>query len=66
MLSGACWPQPMWNLWAPAYTALARHAVARGRRVILTGRGGDEWLTMSPYLLADQLKRGDVAREHGA
>lgn len=57
----ATWPQPMWNIWSPAYTALARQAMARGRRVILTGRGGDEWLTISPYLLADQLKRGDFA-----
>jgi asparagine synthetase B (glutamine-hydrolysing) len=61
LAQGACWPQPMWNLWSPAYTALARHAVARGRQVILTGRGGDEWLTISPYLLADQLKRGDFS-----
>ena len=55
------WPQPMWNIWSPAYMALAREAQTRGRRVILTGRGGDEWLTISPYLLADQLKRGDLA-----
>lgn len=57
--SGAHWPQPMRNIWAPGYMTLARHAAARGRRVILTGRGGDEWLTISPYLLADQLRRGD-------
>lgn len=59
-LSGT-WPQPMWNIWSPAYTTLARQAMSRGRRVILTGRGGDEWLTISPYLLADQLRRGDLA-----
>ena len=29
--------------------------------MILTGRGGDEWLTISPYLLADLFKRGDIA-----
>lgn len=56
----ATWPQPMWNLWAPAYRALARRAAADGRRLLLTGRGGDEWLTLSPYLLADLLGRGDV------
>nr|MBA2304224.1 hypothetical protein [Acidobacteriota bacterium] len=60
MSQSASWPQPMWNLWSPAYMTLARHAASRGRRVILTGRGGDEWLTISSYLLADQLKRGDV------
>ena len=54
-------PQPIWNMWAPAYEPLAHTAAANGRRVVLTGRGGDEWLTISPYLLADQLKRGDVA-----
>ena len=56
----ATWPQPMWNLWAPAYMALASRAAADGRRLLLTGRGGDEWLTLSPYLLADLLGRGDV------
>lgn len=54
-------PQPIWNIWAPAYDPLARLAAERGRQVVLTGRGGDEWLTVSPYLLADQLKRGDLA-----
>ncbi len=57
----AGWPLPMWNIWSPGYMTLARHAAARGRRVALTGRGGDEWLTISPYLLADQLKQCDVA-----
>lgn len=54
------WPQPMWNLWTPAYSALAAAGAARGRRLLLTGRGGDEWLTISPYLLADLLPRGQV------
>ena len=57
----ASWPQPIWNIWTPAYAPLARLAADRGRQVVLTGRGGDEWLTVSPYLMADQLKRGDVA-----
>jgi asparagine synthase (glutamine-hydrolysing) len=57
--SSADWPQPMWNVWSPAYMTLARHAADAGRRVVLTGRGGDEWLTISPYLLADQIGRGD-------
>jgi len=55
------WPQPVWNMWAPVYLPLARQAAGRGCGVILTGRGGDEWLTVSPYLLADQIRRGDVA-----
>jgi asparagine synthase (glutamine-hydrolysing) len=56
----AGWPQPMWNVWTPAYMRLARRAADRGRRLVLTGRGGDEWLTISPYLLADQVRRGDL------
>ena len=52
--------QPLWNIWSPAYERLARGA-GEDRRVLLTGRGGDEWLTVSPYLLADQVKRGDWA-----
>jgi len=54
-------PQPVWNMWAPAYNPLAELAASQGKRVILTGRGGDEWLTISPYLLADLFKRGDLA-----
>lgn len=58
----ATWPQPMWNLWAPAYLSLARMAAADGRRLLLTGRGGDEWVAISPYLLADQLRSGRIVQ----
>jgi asparagine synthase (glutamine-hydrolysing) len=54
------WPVPMWNVWAPAYERLAGLAGSRGCRSILTGRGGDEWLTITPYLAADLIKRGDL------
>jgi asparagine synthase (glutamine-hydrolysing) len=57
----ADWPQPMWNIWAPAYMNLAARAADHGADAILTGRGGDEWLTVTPYLLADLVARGDVA-----
>jgi asparagine synthase (glutamine-hydrolysing) len=57
----AGWPQPMFNAWAPAYMHLASLGAADGARVVLTGRGGDEWLTITPYLLADLFGRGDVA-----
>jgi len=57
----AGWPQPMWNIWSPAYMHLARVAGLEGARVVLTGRGGDEWLTVTPYLMADLAARGDVA-----
>ena len=57
----AGWPQPMWNIWSPAYMHLARVARTAGARVVLTGRGGDEWLTVTPYLMADLALRGDAA-----
>jgi asparagine synthase (glutamine-hydrolysing) len=52
---------PLLNTWAPAYNTLARRGHADGVRTILTGTGGDEWLTLSPFLSADLLSRGDVA-----
>ena len=57
----AGWPQPMFNAWAPGYMHLASLGAADGARVVLTGRGGDEWLTITPYLLADLFGRGDLA-----
>ena len=58
---GADWPVPMWNVWAPAYEHLARAGVDCGCDTILTGRGGDEWLTITPYLTADLVRGGDFA-----
>src|SRR5262249_8921944 len=49
---------PILNSWLPAYLALARRAKLDGVRTILTGRGGDEWLCVSPYLSADLMRRG--------
>lgn len=37
-------------------------ASADGVRVLLTGIGGDEWLTGSPYYYADLLRRGRLGR----
>jgi len=50
---------PILNIWAPAYLALARRAVRDEIRLILTGEGGDEWLTVTPYLAADLIRRGE-------
>lgn len=47
---------PMQNPWLPAYQSLARQARARGRDIILTGSGGDEWLTVTPVYAADLLR----------
>jgi asparagine synthase (glutamine-hydrolysing) len=50
---------PLTNIWLPAYVGLAAEAWRRGYRTILTGNGGDEWLTVSPYLAADLLRDVD-------
>jgi asparagine synthetase B (glutamine-hydrolysing) len=51
---------PLQNLWTPAYDRLALEGKALGCEVILTGTGGDEWLTVSPYYAADLMRRLDV------
>jgi asparagine synthase (glutamine-hydrolysing) len=53
-------PAPLINLWLPAYDRLGREGRARGCSVILTGNGGDEWLTVSPYYAADLMRVLDV------
>lgn len=52
---------PIQNPWLPAYEHLADVAAARGAKVVLTGSGGDEWLTVSPMYAADLIRRLDVA-----
>ena len=52
---------PVLNTWGPAYHALARRGRIDGVRTIMTGMGGDEWLSVSPLISADMLSRGDVA-----
>jgi asparagine synthase (glutamine-hydrolysing) len=47
------WPAPVVNLWLPAFNHLALEGRERGCRVILSGHGGDEWLTVTPYYAAD-------------
>jgi asparagine synthetase B (glutamine-hydrolysing) len=54
-------PSPLLNTWWPAYYGLAEEGAKRGCRVILTGNGGDEWLTISPLLAADLLRDLDFA-----
>jgi asparagine synthase (glutamine-hydrolysing) len=53
---------PALNPWGPAYLTLAGRAVEHDVGTILTGSGGDEWLTVSPFLAADLLRRGDLLR----
>ncbi|HYJ86508.1 MAG TPA: asparagine synthase-related protein [Pyrinomonadaceae bacterium] len=47
---------PLMNTWLPAYSGLALEGKRRGCSTILTGNGGDEWLTITPYLSADLLR----------
>lgn len=54
-------PSPLLNTWWPPYYGLAQEGTKRGCRVILTGNGGDEWLTISPFLAADFLRDFDLA-----
>lgn len=53
-------PSPMMHTWTPAYSALATRARQQGMDVILTGGGGDEWLSISPTLTADYLRTGNL------
>jgi asparagine synthetase B (glutamine-hydrolysing) len=58
--ASAASPAPLFNVWEPAYRSLVEAGVNHGCRVIFTGGGGDEWLTVGPFLAADLLLRGDV------
>ena len=55
------WPQPLLNVWLPAYQSLVREGIDRGCGVVFTGTGGDEWLTVSPYYGADLMRAHDIA-----
>jgi len=55
------WPIPMLNMWHAGFLPLVARGQERGCRVILSGAGGDEWLTVTPYLAADLLKSFDIA-----
>jgi asparagine synthase (glutamine-hydrolysing) len=55
--AAAGWPAPVLSPWLSGYRHLNEAAAARGCRSILTGGGGDEWLTVSPYWSADLLRR---------
>jgi asparagine synthase (glutamine-hydrolysing) len=51
---------PVNSSWSPAYQTLARRGRLDGVETILTGSGGDEWLTVSVYYAADLLRRGRI------
>jgi asparagine synthase (glutamine-hydrolysing) len=53
-------PSPLLNTWMPVYTDLALRGKRRGVTTILSGAGGDEWLTVTPSLAADLMRTGDL------
>lgn len=53
-------PLPLVNPWRPAYMRLGEDARRHGCTVLLTGAGGDEWLTVNPFYMADLLRRRDL------
>jgi asparagine synthase (glutamine-hydrolysing) len=55
------WPAPLQNVWNPAYYRLGLEGKQRGCRIILTGGGGDEWLTVDPIFAADLLRNLKIA-----
>ena len=50
------WPMPLVNLWHPLYTHLALKGRAEGAKTVLTGAGGDEWLSVAPMWAADCIR----------
>ena len=52
---------PLQNPWKPATRALACLARAHGCSVVLTGSGGDEWLTADASIISDYLRSGNLA-----
>jgi asparagine synthetase B (glutamine-hydrolysing) len=54
-------PQPIQNPWRIAYNNLAQRGVDKDCEVILTGIGGDDWLTVNPGYIADLIKNLDVS-----
>lgn len=51
---------PLQNVWTPAYDILTQAGRDRGIDNVLTGGGGDEWLTITPLIAADYLAKGDL------
>ena len=53
---------PAINYYTPPYLQLAREASARGCKTVITGNGGDEWLTVTPFYAADLIRSLDLRR----
>jgi asparagine synthase (glutamine-hydrolysing) len=53
------WPAPLLSFFLPAYHRLGLEGGRRGCTTIMTGGGGDEWLTVTPTYAADLLMAFD-------
>ena len=53
---------PVQNIWITGYQALSLQGKKAGCEMILTGTGGDEWLSVSPYYAADLMKNLDFIK----
>jgi asparagine synthetase B (glutamine-hydrolysing) len=53
---------PLQNIFRPVFAALDDEAKPRGVTRILAGFGGDEWLGVTPYWMADLLARGHLGQ----
>lgn len=58
------WPQPLVNCCLPTLERLCREGQRLGCDVLLTGDGGDEWLTAHPIVAADFLRAFDAGALH--
>jgi asparagine synthase (glutamine-hydrolysing) len=56
------WPAPILNPWMLPYIRLAERGILHGVKVVLTGRGGNEWLGTSQHLSAEVMKNLDAAK----
>jgi asparagine synthase (glutamine-hydrolysing) len=54
------YPLPLQHVWWPAYEPLALEGKRHGCTTILTGGGGDEWLTVGRGFGIDLLRAGDL------
>jgi asparagine synthase (glutamine-hydrolysing) len=57
-LAGTC-PVPTTDVFKPPYLDLLRMAKSDGCDIVLTGEGGDEWLTVTPAYAADLIRTGN-------
>ena len=56
LMLGSTLEAPLGNMWAPAFYKLRLEARRRGCDVIMTGNGGDDWLSLDPRYVADLMR----------